>query len=87
MTAQPADPAPGPDTGSHEVIHFGGQAAVVVPVTDFLQLRALEFHASAGELEDAGDAAAQADWKAREAAGQTSDVRRDEVRRRLGLPG
>jgi hypothetical protein len=62
------------------VIHLGGQAAVVVPVTDFLRLRALELHASAE------DAAAQADWKAWEAAGQTSYVRCDQVRR-LGLPG
>lgn len=32
MTAQPADriPASGPDTGPYEVIHLGGQAAVVV---------------------------------------------------------
>ena len=44
MTAQPA--APGPDTGSYEVIHLGGQAAVVVPVADFLRLRALEQAAS-----------------------------------------
>jgi hypothetical protein len=63
------------------VIHLGGQAAVVVPVTDFLRLRALELHASAEELENAGDAAAQAEWKAREAAGQASYVPRDEVRR------
>ena len=50
MTAQPADriPASGPDTGSYEVIHLGGQAAVVVPVHDFLRLRALEQAASAG---------------------------------------
>ncbi len=41
MTAQPADriPASGPDIGSYEVIHLGGQAAVVVPVSDFLRLR------------------------------------------------
>ena len=40
MSAQPADriPASGPDTGSYEVIHLGGQAAVVVPVSDFLRL-------------------------------------------------
>ena len=44
MTAQPA--TPGPDTGSYEVIHLGGQAAVVVPVADFLRLRALEQAAS-----------------------------------------
>ena len=33
MTAQPAGPAPGPDTGPYEVIHLGGHAAVVVPLT------------------------------------------------------
>jgi hypothetical protein len=35
MTAQPPDriPASGPDTESYEVIHLGGQAAVVVPVS------------------------------------------------------
>jgi hypothetical protein len=36
MTAQPDIPSP--DTGSYEVIHLGGRAAVVVPVTDFLRL-------------------------------------------------
>jgi hypothetical protein len=51
---QPSGAEPGrPDTGSYEVIHFGGQAAVVVPVADFLRLRALELHASAEDLEDA----------------------------------
>jgi hypothetical protein len=41
---QPADeiPANGLDPGSYEVIHLGGQAAVVVPVSDVLRLRALE---------------------------------------------
>ena len=29
MTAQPAGPAHGPDTGSYEVIRLGGHAAVV----------------------------------------------------------
>jgi hypothetical protein len=89
MTAQPADetPANGPDTGSYEVIHLGGQAAVVVPVSDFLRLRALEQAASAQELEDAEDQAALADWRAREAAGQTSYVTHDEALRRLGLAG
>ena len=51
MSAQPD--APGPDTGSYEVIHLGGQAAVVVPVADFLRLRALEKAATPAELEDA----------------------------------
>ena len=67
---QPSGAGPGrPDTGSYEVIHLGGQAAVVVPVTYFLQLRALELHASAEELQDAEGAAAAkrrpgSDWRA-----------------------
>ena len=84
MTAQPD--TPGPDTGSYEVIHLGDQAAVVVPVADFLRLRALERAASSQELEDAEDTAAMLEWKARDAAGQTTFVPADEARRRLGLP-
>ena len=99
MTAEPA--APGPDTGPYEVIHLGGrrlvagegvdhqlggQAAVVVPVADFLRLRALERGASPQELEDAEDTVAMLEWKARDAAGQTTFVPADEARRRLGLP-
>ncbi|MGH3199022.1 MAG: hypothetical protein ACRDNT_24570 [Streptosporangiaceae bacterium] len=89
MTAQPADriPATGPGTGPYEVIHLGGQAAVVVPVADFLRLRALEQAASPQELEDAEDEAALADWRARDTAGRTSYVPHDEVLRRLGLAG
>jgi hypothetical protein len=86
MTAQPVDPVPGPDTGSYEVIHLGGQAAVVVPVVDFLRWRALELRASAEELADAEDAAALADWTSRQAAGRTSYAPHGEVRDRLGLP-
>jgi len=84
MTAQPAEPSP--DTGSYEVIHLGGQAAVVVPVADFLRLRALEQAASPQELEDAEDTAAVLEWKARDAAGLTTFVPADEARRRLGMP-
>jgi hypothetical protein len=52
MTAQPADriPASSPDTGPYEVIHLGGQTAVVAPGSDFLRLRALEEAASPQEL-------------------------------------
>ena len=85
MTAQPTGPAPGQDTGSYEVIHLGGHAAVVVPVADFMRLRALERLGSAQELEDAEDTAALQEWRAREAAGQTSYVPAEEVRQRLGL--
>jgi hypothetical protein len=56
------------------VIHLGGQAAVVVPVADFLRLRALERAATSSELENAEDTAAVLEWKARDAAGQTTLV-------------
>lgn len=59
---------------------------MVVPVVDFLRLRALELYASAEELADAEDAAALADWTWRQAAGRTSYVPHGEVRGRLGLP-
>ena len=81
MTAQPTGPAHGP----YQVIHLGGHAAVVVPVADFIRLRALERLASAQELEDAEDTAALQEWRAREAAGQTSCVPADQVWQRLGL--
>ena len=84
MTAQPD--TPGPDTGSYEVIHLGGQAAVVVPVADFLQMRALEQAATPAELEDAEDTAAVLEWKARDAISQTTFVPAAEARRRLGFP-
>ncbi len=84
MTAQPE--VPGPDTGSYEVIHLGDQAAVVVPVADFLRLRALERSAAPQELEDAEDTAAILEWKARDAAGQTTFAPAEEARRRLGMP-
>jgi len=84
MTAQPD--TPGPDTGSYEVIHLGGQAAVVVPVTDFLRLRALQEAATPEDLEDAEDTAAVLEWKAQDAAGQARFVPADEARRRLGIP-
>ena len=84
MTAQPE--VPGPDTGSYEVIHLGGQAAVAVPVAGCLRLRALERSAAAQELEDAEDSAAIVERKARDAAGQTAFVTAEEARRRTGMP-
>jgi len=84
MTAQPD--APSPDTGSYEVIRLGRQAAVMVPVADFLRLRALEQAATPRELEDAEDTAAVLEWKARDAAGQTTFASADEARCRLSMP-
>jgi len=81
MSAQPD----GSPELPYEVIHLGGHTAVVVPLADFMRLRALEQLATAQELEDAEDAAALQEWKARDAAGQTSYTPADEVRQRLGL--
>jgi hypothetical protein len=86
MTAQPIDPADNPDTGSYEVIHLGGHAAVVVPVADSLRLRALERSASEEALHGAEDAVALQQWRSREANGEASYVGAEQVRRRLGLP-
>jgi hypothetical protein len=55
-------------------------------VTDFLRLRALEQAATPEDLEDAEDTAAVLEWKARDAADQTTFVPADEARRRLGIP-
>lgn len=55
-------------------------------MTDFLRLRALEQAATADDLEDAEDTATVLEWKARDAAGQTTFVSAGEARRRLGMP-
>jgi hypothetical protein len=88
MSAEPVGPAPATTyavTDPFEVIHLGGQAAVIVPLAEFLRLRALESTASRESLEDAEDAAAAQDWLAREARGETNYVPLPEVRRRLGI--
>jgi hypothetical protein len=87
VTAQPIDPVPSSDTGPYEVIHLGGEVAVVVPLADFMRLRELERLATVRDQEDIEDAAAMEEWQAREARGETSYVPADEVRRRLGLTG
>ena len=88
MSAEPVGPIHRADdlvTGPYEVIHLGGQAAVIVPLDEFLRLRALESTASAQALEDAEDFAAAQDWLAREARSETNYIPLPDVRRRLGL--
>jgi hypothetical protein len=67
------------------VIHLGGQAAAIVPLAEFLRLRALGRDASPEARQAAEDAAAGQEWLARDAAGQASYTPMPEVRRRLGL--
>jgi len=80
MTAQPAEPW---STGSHEVIHLGGEAAVVVPVAEYRRLRALERLASADELDEAEAAAALEEYREWCAAGRPGSVSHNQARRLL----
>jgi hypothetical protein len=62
MTAQPDS-----DPGSYEVIHLGGEAAAIVPLSDLRRLQAVQRHASAELLEEAeveATLAAHRDWVA-----------------------
>ena len=71
-----------PAEDSHEVIHLGGEAAVVVPLEEYHRLRqdAAE-HRIDQEFEDA-----LRTIEARRRAGTLEYVSSDEARRRLGLP-
>jgi hypothetical protein len=62
MTAQPAS-----DPGSYEVIHLGGEAAAIVPLSDLRRLQAVQRHAPAEVLEEAeieATLAAHREWVA-----------------------
>jgi hypothetical protein len=80
MTAQPADPA---GAGPHEMIHLGGEAAVVVPVAEYRRLRALEQLASPNDLEGAEAAAALEEYREWSAAGRPGAISHEQARRLL----
>jgi len=77
MTARPAESA---STGPHEVIHLGGEAAVVVPVAEYRRMRALEQIASPQEREDAEMAAALEEYGEWSAAGRPGAISHEEAR-------
>jgi hypothetical protein len=79
VTTEPVPSTPVPDTSPFEVIHLGGEAAVVVPVADFLRLQALQRHASAAELEEAEIEATLAAHRAWVAAGRPGAVSHEEA--------
>jgi hypothetical protein len=60
MSAQPAGPAA---NGPHEMIHLGGETAVVLPLAEYRRLRALEQLASPHEREGAEAAAALEEYR------------------------
>jgi len=87
MTTQPAGRS-GADEQSafhrdHDIIHLGGEAAVVVPVDEYRRLRALESLASPQELEGAEAAAALYEYREWSAAGRPGAVPHAEARKLL----
>jgi len=56
--------------GSHDVIHLGGETAVVIPLDEYRMLAALRDRASADEIEEAEIDAAIAEHEAWKAAGR-----------------
>jgi hypothetical protein len=87
VTTQPArSPGTGEDDvlhRGHDVIHLGGEAAVVVPVDEYRRLRALEKLASPQELEDAEAAATLAEYREWSAAGRPGAIPHTQARRLL----
>jgi hypothetical protein len=77
MSAQPTN-AQGPHE-PYEVIHLGGEAAAIVPLSDLRRLRAVERRASAEVLEEAeieATLAAHQEWVA---AGRPGAVSHEEA--------
>jgi hypothetical protein len=77
MSAQPAsDPSPGEP---YEVIHLGGEAAAIVPLSELRRLRAVERRAPAEVLEEAEIEATLADHREWVAAGLPGAVSHEEA--------
>lgn len=71
-----------PADDTHDVIHLGGEVvAVVVPITEYRQLR----EALAEQQINDGFEAAHAGRMARQEAGESRYVSHEEAGRRLGL--
>jgi PHD/YefM family antitoxin component YafN of YafNO toxin-antitoxin module len=70
---------------AHEVIHLGGETAVVVPLAEYRRLRHDAHRAQLIELSDEEEAAGVAAFRAQQAAGPIVTVPQAEVRRRFGL--
>lgn len=82
MSAQPAVGPPDPREAAcpddHNVIHLGGETAVVVPVDEYRRLKALEQRASADELEEAEADAILAEYREWAAAGRPGEKSHEE---------
>jgi len=71
------------DSGAHDVIHLGGEAAVVVPLAEYRRLRALARLASPDDLDGAEAAAAIEEYREWLAAGRPGAVSHEQARRLL----
>jgi hypothetical protein len=81
MSAQPTEPQPG-----HDVIHVGTSEAVVIPMVDYLRFRAIERHASVGEIEEAEIEASNQAHERWVAAGRPGTRSHDDVMSELLAP-
>lgn len=67
----------------HDVIHLGGEAAVVVPLNEYRMLKALKDRATAAELDEAETDAAIAEYEEWVAAGRPGEMTHEEAMARL----
>ena len=75
-----AEPNPDPGLGKpYEVIHLGGEAAAIVPLSELRRLRAVERRAPAEVLEQAEIEATLADHREWVAAGRPGAVSHEEA--------
>lgn len=81
VSAQPAYHDDGPD--QYDMIHLGGETALVVPVSDYRRLRALERRATPEALDDAEAEAAFEEYREWSGAGRQGAVPHDQARAML----
>jgi hypothetical protein len=74
-----------PAGDDHQVIHLGGETAVVVPLAEYRHLRELEQRAELVEQVDAEESEALAEYREQQATGTVTAIPQDEVQRRFGL--
>jgi hypothetical protein len=77
MSVQPSD------QGGHDIIHLGGETAVVVPLYEYRTLKALERRATPEDLDEAQIDAALAEHEAWVEAGRPGELTQEEAMARL----
>jgi hypothetical protein len=67
----------------HDVIHLGGEAAVVVPMHEYRTLKVLKDRAAPGDLDEAETEAAIAEYEDWVAAGRPGELTHEEAMARI----